>query len=363
MSKAKLQVIEKQLKDIERSANQLEFSEDTNTLVAALNPVLREWEKRFSFFDHLASELDAVSRIDQNPEVDLRAAALQHRALEVEYLLNLILAEADVPAQETDTAIRFVVEHDELLKSTAVQRSLLNLALRGPSEFRRLAWFNICRKLPYPLLLRPGASSKPKWGAGELKSLRDELIANRTSLGSRGTLLNTGESRGKQSNQIPDLLAALVLSEGKERLEAVLALGEVGGVEVAVFLADSLSAELSKKGDENYQVSLVSALANLGGSASVEALLEAIEAGTERVQLTALSGLEFLTTSAAIALTESPEPAVLASVEMRDAYIQLIGQLTRIMSTGEASLSAYVRYRTEELVDTLNDSVSLFARR
>ncbi|HKG15720.1 MAG TPA: hypothetical protein VKB12_20535, partial [Pyrinomonadaceae bacterium] len=103
--------------------------------------------------------------------------------------------------------------------------------------------------------------------------------------------------------------------------------------------------------DEDYQVNLVSALANIGGPDAVEGLLRAAEGGSERVRLVALSGLEALATAGAVAVIEYPEPASIESDEMHEAYVGLAEQLRALVYA--QGTPPYVRHKAAELLETV----------
>lgn len=357
MSAAKLKMIETELDHIERSAEECDHPGGAVALSGILPRSLREWDSRIQFFDHITSELISVSRATQTDEVLSTTKALHSKARKAEHMLNVVLNDLAMPPRETDASIRYVVEDEELLSNTLVQQALVKLALRGPHQIRRLAWFNICRRFPQPLPLAEAGSGHERWGGDELRSLRDELIGKRSSLGPRGTMLEASEASDGYAAKIPELLAVMASSPPEDRNEAAVTLGEIGGEDVAIFLADALQAQLERDGydDEDYQVYLVSALSNLGGPKAIEGLLQATEKGSERVRLAALSSLEFLATAGSIALTEAPEPAVIENAKMRDAYINLTERLTRLISSG--STPPYVRYKAGELLDTLETSL------
>jgi hypothetical protein len=230
---------------------------------------------------------------------------------------------------------------------------LVNLAVHDPDfELRRLAWLHVNK---------PHFQNQPRPRSGgsddRLRSLRKEFIRSRSTLGPRGTILDSAEVHPEGNDIITELLTALANPIDVDRKEVALTLGEIGGGEVAILLADALRVEIEGSSiDENYQVYLASALSNLGGPDAVEGLLRASEEGSERVRLAALSGLESLATAGAVALTEYPEPAIINSVEMRNVYVKLAERLSTLIAA--STTPDYVSHKAEELLDTIQISLN-----
>jgi HEAT repeat protein len=188
-------------------------------------------------------------------------------------------------------------------------------------------------------------------------SLHEEILRGRRMLGPRGTVLKAADADPRREGLVSELLKALASQTDSSRNEIAPVLGEIGGEDVAAFLADALRSELSARNvDEDYQVYLASALANIGGPDAVEQLLSAAERGSKRVRLVALSGLESLATAGSAALTEYPEPATIESPEMHEAYLRLAERLRALISASDTP--SYVRYKAGELLDTILISLS-----
>jgi hypothetical protein len=322
---------------------------------------LREWGGRFKFFDQISFELNSVVRVAPTEELLSTALELYGKASQTEHMLNVVINDVDVPDDETDAAVRYVVEDEQLTSSPLIQEALINLAIRDDADFevRRLAWLYICKQhARNPPRSDPGGvESQGKFGGQTLRRLRKEFIRARNTLGPRGTILAAADADDADQNRITELLTALANPINVERKEVALTLGEIGGDEVAAFLADALRSEIKEGSeDEDYQVYLASALSNLGGPDAVEGLLRASEEGSARVRLAALSGLDSLATGGAVALTEYPEPVTIESEEMRSVYIGLAERLSAL--TAAPATPAYVRHKAAELLDTIRISLT-----
>jgi len=170
-------------------------------------------------------------------------------------------------------------------------------------------------------------------------------------------MIEAAECYSDRTDLVPALLAELASPATVERSEIALTLGEIGGNDVAVRLADALRSEVDAGSlDEDYQIYLASALSNIGGSDAVDGLLRASEKGSERVRLVALSGLESLSTAGAVALTEYSEPLSIDTEDMKDAYVELARRLRAL--TGASDAPPYVRGRAGQLLDTILISLS-----
>jgi hypothetical protein len=318
------------------------------------------WGDRIKFFDRISSELNNLSRSAQTDDVLSTALKLQRKARKTEHILNVVINDLEIPSNDTDASIRYLVEREQLVSSPLVREALVTLAVHDPDfKVRRLAWLHIYKQNPQdlPLSNPGGGDSHGKFGVEMLRRLRRNSIRNRSMLGPRGTILNPAEVYPEGEDVVPELLKALANPLGVERKEVALTLGEIGGGDVAIFLADALRSEIEARSvDEDYQVYLASALSNLSGPDAVEGLLRASEQGSERVRLAALSGLESLATAGTMALTEHPEPATIDSEEMRSAYLRLAERLADLISA--LTTPAYVRHKAEELLDTIRISLN-----
>src|SRR5215213_2153190 len=367
-SAAKLQVIADSLGEIEQSAASCNYAGGADSLTARLSRRLRAWDSRRRFFDAIRADLGDIAKKDSGLLTPTRE--LREKAERAEYVLNLIMRDQTIPPSETAGSIRFVVEREQLRSSPLVLEALVRQALYGtsPMDARRLAWLSVYEQVahgPHAAAAIPAqvySSPSPataarinpaeKFGGEKLRTIREESIDERSLLGPRGTVLDAADVDDKRGGYVPDLLVALVSQPGIDRDEVALTLGEIGGQEAAAFLAAALHSELtSDKADEDYQVNLVSALANIGGPDAVEGLLRAAEGGSERVRLVALSGLEALATAGAVAVIEYPEPASIESDEMHEAYVGLAEQLRALVYA--QGTPPYVRHKAAELLETV----------
>ena len=177
-------------------------------------------------------------------------------------------------------------------------------------------------------------------------------VTIRPILGYRGSVTTAAERRiSKQSaNHLLEAIPAFEL----HRNNLALVLGEWGGEEEAKALIVRLETLLAEASSVDFQVHLVSAISNIGGSDVVNALLKATETGAESVRLAALSGLENLGTAGTETLTEPPAPAII-SIDMKPSYeamVQRLGAITR-----EPNTPPYVIYKAGELLDSLRASL------
>jgi hypothetical protein len=364
-SAAKLQFIANSLGEIEQSATS---RDGADSLTARLSGLLRAWDSRCRYFDEMRADLGDIAKKDSGLLAPTRE--LREKAEKAEYVLNLIMRDQTIPPSETAGSIRFVVEREQLRSSPLVLEALVRQALYGasPMDARRLAWLSVYEHVahqPHAVAAIPVQVYQPpsstgdtrlnpaeEFGGETLRTIREESIDERSTLGPRGTVLDAADVDDKRGEYVPRLLVALVREPGIDRNEVALTLGEIGGQEAAAFLAAALHSELtSGEVDEDYQVNLVSALANIGGPDAVEGLLRAAEGGSERVRLVALSGLEALATAGAVAVIEYPEPAAIESDEMHEAYVGLSEQLRALVYA--RGTPPYVRHKAAELLETV----------
>jgi hypothetical protein len=354
----KLDDIERLLKRIEVSKEAHNYAGGAVALVNTLPPWSKVWRDRTKVFTRMASYLHRMTRTVQTDEVLSRARFLHNKVVETEQLLNVVINDEDLPPIEADRAIRYVADDERLKSSPLIQNALAALAIHCDDfEVRRSAWLQLCRQhAQNPPLSNSDGGGHGKFGGQNLKRIRKEFIRGRETLGSRGTITDATEVADEAEALVTDLLSALTKPVDVERKEAALTLGEIGGTEEAILLADALRSEIEERSvDEDYQVYLASALSNIGGPDAVDGLLRAAEKGPERVRLAALSGLESLATAGSVALTEYPEPATIYSEEMRDAYIRLAERLSTLISA--SSTPPYVRHKARELLDTVRISL------
>lgn len=354
---ATLESIQHSLWEIEHSKERHNYAGGAAALEHGLREELKVWPDRTMFFERISSELDNVVEIAQNTAIRERAKELYATAIKTEDMLNVVLHNFGVPPEETNTALRGVLEDEQLLSSPLIRGELVKLAIYGGDfDLRRLVWLRLCRHhAQSPPPANPGGEGE--FGAHELRRLRKSFIRERQTLGPRGTVTDPAEAPGGAKDIVPKLLAALANPVDVERKEAALTLGEIGGGEVAIFLADALRSEVEEgSAAEDYQMYLASALSNLGGPDAIEGLLRAAEKGSERVCLAALSGLESLATAGAVALTEYPEPVAIEGEEMKEAYLRLAKRLSDLNAA--ATTPDYVRLRARELLDTIQLSLN-----
>lgn len=354
----KLDAIERLLKKIEVSKEAHNYAGGAVALVNQLPSWLKVWGDRTSFFTQIDCDLYELTRIVQTDAVLSRARFLRNKIFETEQLLNIVINDEDLPPIEVDCAIRYVADNERLRSSPLIHDALAALAIHCEDfEVRRSAWLQLCiQHAQNPPRSNPDGGGHWKFGRQNLKRIRKEFIRGRKTLGSRGTITDATEVADEAEALVTDLLSALTKPVDVERKEAALTLGEIGGTEEAILLADALRSEIEEQSvDEDYQVYLASALSNIGGPDAVEGLLRAAEKGPERVCLAALSGLESLATAGSVALTEYPEPATIYSEEMRDAYIRLAERLSTLISA--SSTPPYVRHKARELLDTVRISL------
>jgi hypothetical protein len=86
---------------------------------------------------------------------------LWDKAIKAEYMLDLVIDNQNIPPEEADANIRYVVEDEQLSVSALVLDALLHQAVHGTEldlEVRRLAWRSSYRQLGQGHLL---ATNKP----------------------------------------------------------------------------------------------------------------------------------------------------------------------------------------------------------
>jgi HEAT repeat protein len=355
MGAAKLKLIEESLDRIEHSREEHDYAGGLIALVSKLSS-MRTWSFRTAFFERVLTTLNEVSRGNRN--VWSTAVKLSDQATSEEYVLNGILNDNDIPRVNKLAAIRYIGKKKDLMASVLVREALTSLVITHYDlEVRRTAWLQLCRYQAWNLPHAPAAVGEAtNLSREQLKSLRKELIRERGALGPRGSVVSSAEVRDQYERFIPELLTRLANANG-ERKEIALTLSEIGGAEIALFLTDALRSEIAEKSiNEDYQVYLASALANLGGPHAVESLLGTAEEGSERVRLAALSGLESLATAGSIALTEYPEPATITGEEMRHAYLELAERMSALID--HPATPPYVRHKAIELLETVTISLN-----
>jgi|GEM_PF-3923565 len=356
---AQLKQIEETLETIENWREKHDSAGDARDSIDELPPLLQTWDTRVEYFESISSDLIDVSQADESEDVVSTARDLKSKVDKSEHMLNVVVNDAQIPAKESEASVRYVVDDEELIASPSIQEGLVDRAIyHSDPDLRRLAWLFICKHYAQnpPLPSGGGGDFHRKFEIDQLKQLRKKFIAERSVLGPRGSIQNAAEIRPEAAELATELLEVLANPEGVDRNEVALTLGEVGGPEVALMLADALRAELEENGtDEDYQAYLASALGKLGGPDAIDALLRAAKTGSETVRLSALSGLESLTTDGYVALTEYPEVVTIESAEIREAYFYLAEQLAEVISASEGL--PYVRHKAEDLLDNVRTSL------
>jgi HEAT repeat protein len=357
MSAAKLELIEKKLEKIENWCEKHDSADEARDSIDELPSPLHTWDTRVEYFDSISSELISVSQTGETEEVLSTASKLQGKVEKSEHVLNVLVNDDQIPANESEAAARYVVDVKELIRSASIQEGLIDWAIYHlDPAVRRSAWLSICRGHAQNPPPANGGGFHKKFERNRLKELRQKFMAERAVLGPRGSVLTPAKNRPEAGELATDLLEILANPEGADRRELALTLGEIGGPEVAQMLADALRAELEEQGtDEAYQSYLATALGKLGGSDAVDALLRAAKNGSETVRLSSLSALESLATGGYVALTEYPETVTIDSDQMRDAYLNLADELAAVISSAEDM--PYVRHKAEDLLDNVQTSL------
>jgi hypothetical protein len=357
MSAAKLKLIEKKLEKIENWCEKYDSAGEARDSIDELPSPLHKRDTRVVYFDSISSELIDVSQTGESEEVVSTASKLQGKVEKSEHVLNVLINDEQIPAEESEAAARYLVDDPEPVPSAAIQEGLIDWAFyHVDAAVRRSAWLWICNRYAQDPPSMNAGGSHPKFGRIELKELRQKFMSQRAVLGPRGSVLVPAEIRPEAAELTSELLMLLADPEGADRREVALTLGEIGGPDVALKLADALRAELDENGtDEGYQAYLATALGKLGGPAAIDALLRAAKHGSETVRLRALSALESLVTGGYVALTEYPETVTIESAEMKDAYLYLSEQLSEIISAAEDL--PYVRRKAEDLLDNVQTSL------
>jgi len=354
---AQLKQIEESLETIQHWREKHDSSGDARESIDELPAPLQTWDTRVKYFASISSNLIDASQTDESQDIVSTARELKSKADKLENMLNVVVNDAEIPADESEVSVRYVVDDEELIASPSIQGGLIDRVIHHPHwELRRLAWLSICKHLAQDPPIENGGGFHRKFERAKLKELRKKFIAERAVLGPRGSLLNAAEIRPEAVELVTELLETLASPDGVDRKEVALTLGEIGGPEAALLLADALREELFENGmDEDYQAHLATALGKLGGSDSVDALLRAARIGSEIVRLSALSGLESLATGGYIALTEDPESVTIESSEMREAYVKLAERLSKVISAAEDL--PYVRHKAEDLLENVRTSL------
>lgn len=350
----KLRRIKQSLDEIETWREKHDSAGNARDAIDELPPSLHSWDSRTEFFDSISSDLNDASQTGESEDV---VRNLMSKAEKSEAMLNVALPDPDIPANVADVSIRLVVDDAELIASPSIQEGLVDCAIgHSDPDVRRLAWLSICRCHAQNPPVMNGGGFHRKFERTQLKELRQKFMAERAVLGPRGSILKAAEIRPEAGDLPTELLTVLADPDGVDRREVVLTLGEIGGPEDALMLADALRAELEENGtDERYQSYLATALGKLGGPDAVDALLRAAKNGSETVRLNALSALESLATGGYVALTEYPESVTIETAEMREAYLYLAEQLSEVISAAEDL--PYVRRKAEDLLENVQTSL------
>lgn len=355
----KLELIEKKLEKIENWCEKHVSADKARDSIDELPTSLHTWDTRVEYFDSISSELISVSQTGESEEVLSTASKLQGKVEKSEHALNVLVNDDQIPANESEATARFVVDDKELIASALIQEGLIHWAIHHEDfDVRRSAWLSICISHAENPPATSGGGFHRTFERNKLKELRQKFMAERAVLGPRGSVLTAADIRPEAAELATELLEVLVNPEGADRRELALTLGEIGGPDVALMLADALRAELEEHGtDEGYQSYLATALGKLGGADAVDALLRAAKNGSETVRLNALSALESLATGGYVALTEYPETVTIDSAEMREAYLDLADQLSEVISRAENL--PYVRHKAEDLLDNVQTSLEM----
>src|SRR5881394_1005917 len=318
------------LETIENWREKHDRAGDARESIDELPAPLHFWDTRVEVFESITSNLIDASQADESEDVVSTVRELKSKADKSEHMLNVVVNDPRIPPQESRVSVRYVIDDDELIASPSIQEGLIDRVIHDSDpELRRLAWLSICKQLAEnPPGMNSGGFHR-KFERAKLKELRQRFISERAVLGPRGSILAAAGNRPEGAELATELLEVLANPEGVDRREVALTLGEVGGSEVALKLADALRAELEENGeDKGYQAYLATALGKLGGPHAMDALLRAAKIGSETVRLSALSALESLATGGYVALTEYPESVTIESPEMSEAYLYLADQLT-----------------------------------
>lgn len=354
---AQLKRIEKKLEKIEHWRDKHDSTGDARDSIAELPSPLRNWDTRVEYFESISSDLIDASQTDASEEVLSTVRTLKSKAEKSEHMLNVVVNDAKIPANESEASVRYVVDDEDSIASPSIQEGLIDRAIyHSDPDLKRLAWLSICKHHAQGISQAGGGNFNKRFEKANLKEFRKKLIAERTVLGPRGSVLKAADDRPEAAELTTDLLEQLANPQGVDRGEVALTLGETGGEKVALMLADALRAELEENGpDEDYQAYLATALGALGGSDAIDALLRAAKNGSETVRVNALSALESLVTGGSVALTEYPESVTIESAEMRDAYLYLAEQLAEVISAAEDL--PYVRHKAEDLLENVQTSL------
>jgi hypothetical protein len=246
-----LQSIKRSLFEIEQSTEEYNYPGGATDLLRKLSQPLKARRSRIKFFADISSNLNDI--VKQHATLSAPAMELLDKATKTEYMLDLVINNRNIPPEETDATIRYVVEDERLRVSPLVSDALLHQAVYGKDldlEVRRLAWLSICRQraqgqLPVtgsPVALRQFSSPSHTrgnkteiYGGEKLMSLHEEILRGRSILGPRGTVLKSADKDSSRARLGADLLKALANPGDLSRNEIALVLGEIGGAEVAAF--------------------------------------------------------------------------------------------------------------------------------
>ncbi len=241
-------------------------------------------------------------------------------------LLSILYLEADLP--KIEAAIRYFID-------AASSDAVVAETLRQPE-----LWVNECLSIRVP-------PHKKDWMwlmRKVLQRTREVHLSDRPA-GPRGTVADCASVPAEKTKFVDNLVEKFRAAKGKLRAEIALSLGEMGGDTGAEVLRAALLDEPHE--DRKFKLSVISALANLGGPLAVDTLLQVAESNPEKVGAAALSSLEFLSLGGSTALTEAPEPPKIDSPELRKAYENLTERLYQLSRSHRAD--EYVRHKADQL--------------
>lgn len=174
-----------------------------------------------------------------------------------------------------------------------------------------------------------------------------EGVASGGSLLPRGSLNQAASGRLSGGEGLSEIAELLKSPDKETRCQAALALGEWGGEESAVEIANLLQSDE----DEEVWLYCVTALGVIGGPVAVEGLSWAIEHGPEAVKRAAVNAAQELLAGGSLEDTESP-------LGQRQAPWNLMAQPSEEKRLAQAlqqlrldpNISEYLRIKADELL-------------
>lgn len=317
-----LESLAKRVRDTEKKLKDLARARSTSARRKGYAQLKKRTEEEADEISRIAKEESKQQQTSQQ-----NARALYNKTMQNMQHLPLLAPDAAVAenqAGEIDQSLRYLSE------GNLSRQKLMELSESLP----QLLAYMVEQELPSQVL----------------KKLR-EISFRKRPAGPRGTPAKAALAEPANGEFLKRLVQQLhSVKETVRRKEFALALGEWGGEAEAQVLHKHLLGNLDNT-DKGFEQALLTGLTNIGGPTAVETLLDLAQNGSAEWPLWALSSLEFLSTGTPVALTEAPQPPLIDTSELRDAYEKLAERLIRLSSSPDTN--EYIRYKAEELFRTI----------